>query len=157
MPLISSNKTIGNIFENCHQDVVINAMSIHDELTMITDKYLFPAISVKMAQIAELPNIFDKIGFPFIKFQFDFEFDKWGSYTASSSTDPYEYWLKSQELMSKYNFTPIKEEKPSNNNISYSFDSFEGFERAINNNEIVLKNEKTIVCIGDEQFVYKQK
>jgi hypothetical protein len=111
MPLIKTDKTVKDVLLNVHQDVLTNFLSVHDEIVVLTDKYLFEPIMTKLTKIIELEKVFKKLNAPYVKFKFDVEYDNFGSYTASNGLDVYQYFMESEKIIqSLLNSGFIKEE-----------------------------------------------
>ena len=93
MFVAKSNKTIKDLLVNLHQDLFINNFSVHDEIVNLIDRHLHRPLALQMVRLIELQNVFNRLKVPYITFKFDVEFDKWGSYTATSALNPYKYHL----------------------------------------------------------------
>ena len=130
-------KKIDDVIADTHQDMLVNFLSIHDELVFIVDKHLFKPIFNKIVKMAELREVFDKLGMKYITFKFDVEYDNFGSYTASESFDVYKYDIDGSQMGDK---------------IIYRFDSFEQFEKDVVNLKLI--KDKTIVIVNDKKFVF---
>lgn len=117
MPLIKSDKTMKDLLVNLHQDLFINNFSVHDEIVNIMDRFLHQSLALQMVKIIELKKVFDQIGYPYITFRFDVEYDKWGSYTATSALNPYKYDLEITKFSLKNKgFVEEKQEEIVDNN-----------------------------------------
>lgn len=91
---IDTDKTIKDFKLEVHQDYLMPFMVIHDEVDYICDTFLMKPIMTKVARISEVIKVFDKIGYKFVRFVFDLEYDKYSSFTASNSFSQYEYQMK---------------------------------------------------------------
>jgi len=90
-----SGKTLYDFKRNIHQDYLATFLAIHDEWDIIIDKHLLQPISVKISDILENRKIFSKLGYSFVRFKFDIEFDsEHGSFVPESSMNAFNYSLK---------------------------------------------------------------
>jgi len=56
-------------------NLLIPVLAIHDEVDFLIDSNLLHPIINRLDHIAKVRHIFDKVGFKYIPFQFDYEFD----------------------------------------------------------------------------------
>jgi len=116
MPLIKLDKTMKEVMLNLHQDLFINNFSVHDEIVNIMDRFLHQPLALQMVRIIELQKVFNQVGYPYITFKFDVEYDKWGSYTATSSLNPYTYHLEIMKWQLLENGFKENQEEPHKDN-----------------------------------------
>ena len=163
--MIKVDKSLDDYLRNIHQDYLINFLSVHDEVVQKVDKHLAQPIMVEIAKKSMLPDIFDKTSIPYIQFTFDFEYDKHGSYTASSSFDIYKYTILQQLGMEKVsgktmyvNNTPI-DAKQKNSTPKVLEVSMDEIDVEILQQIPKLKKGDTtlIVFINDEKFINVNK
>lgn len=91
MPLVSTQETMDEILCGTFVDYINTWATVHDEADLIVPTFLRDAIMNKVVSLASLKDLLDKYGLPGLAMSFDVEFDKWGSWTASSSVDIYSY------------------------------------------------------------------
>lgn len=91
---VETTKTIKDFKLEVHQDYLMPFMVIHDEVDYICDTFMMKPIMTKVGRLSEVTKVFDKIGYKFVRFVFDLEYDKYSSFTASNSFSQYEYSMK---------------------------------------------------------------
>lgn len=91
---VDTNKTIKDFKLEVHQDYLMPFMVIHDEVDYICDTFMMKPIMTKVSRISEVVSVFDKIGYKFVRFVFDLEYDEYSAFTASKSFSQYEYQMK---------------------------------------------------------------
>lgn len=91
---VKTTKTIKDFKLEVHQDYLMPFMVIHDEVDYICDTFMMKPIMTKVGRLSEVTKVFDKIGYKFVRFVFDLEYDKYSSFTASNSFSQYEYSMK---------------------------------------------------------------
>lgn len=91
---VDTTKTIKDFKLEVHQDYLMPFMVIHDEVDYICDTFMMKPIMTKVSRISEVVKVFDKIGYKFVRFVFDLEYDKYSSFTASNSFSQHKYQMK---------------------------------------------------------------
>jgi len=168
MPFIECNKSREDLLRGLHQDTFINIFSVHDETVQSLDKRLAQPIMTRMIQMAELDKIFSQVDLPFIKFKFDVEYDKFGSYTASQAFDVYEYAMESYKIMRGYNkdtdSSPDAKEDNNKNEVleeptihTLKYDSVESFQKEMPQIDALPDGDTILVVIIQSiPFTYKR-
>lgn len=149
MPLVGVDKTIDEVIRDNHFDMVVIWGSIHDEVDLLVDSYLFKPILLNLNIIAELRKIFAKFGIEFISFFMDNEYDKFGSFTASTNAHIEVYSMN-------YGYTSDTKFVAKNTDMIWleaSIVNPKANEMAKALNDIEDGGTKLVVVNGDEQFV----
>ena len=104
---IETNKTIDEYKIGLHQNYLATFLVIHDEFDLLVDRFMVDALSAKIADILENRKIFGKLGYSFVRFKFDVEYDEWGSFTPQKTLNAIEYALKKYEVYDDKTFNKI--------------------------------------------------
>ena len=146
MPLIDTSKTWDDYLVGLHQDMLVNFLSVHDEVVVLVDKHLAQSIMTNCVKIAQLDKIFDKVGVPYITFKFDIEYDEWGSYTAHKQFDVYKYSLLQQQMLSNGFISSVVEgDTVSTDGEKTVPDENLTMEASADDGESVLDNENKVI------------
>jgi len=132
-----TNRTLEEYKRNIHQSYLATFLVIHDEFDFLVDRFLLEPLSAKVADLLEQREIFNRLGYKFVRFKFDIEYDDDGSFVPSKTLNAIEYNLRKYKRLSDkdFGFTPDSK-SPSRPE-----------ETTIKSNEPITQPTKTITVI----------
>ena len=93
MPFQPTTKTIDDLLLGTHTDYINPWITVHDEVDYTTPIALSFPIMKLVTEVGSLKEVLDMFKLPGLSMSYDVEFDKFNSWTASSSVDIYKYPL----------------------------------------------------------------
>lgn len=93
MAFVETNKSLDDILLGTHTDYIHAWATVHDEVDFTVPTALSAPIMKQITATCSLKELLDKFQLPGVAMSYDVEFDKYGSWTASSSVDVYQYPL----------------------------------------------------------------
>jgi hypothetical protein len=93
MPFQPTTKTIDDLLLGTHTDYINPWVTVHDEVDYTTPIALSFPIMKLVTEVGSLKEVLDMFKLPGLSMSYDVEFDKFNSWTASSSVDIYKYPL----------------------------------------------------------------
>ena len=91
MPFQPTTKTIDDLLLGTHTDYINPWVTVHDEVDYTTPVALSFPIMKLVTEVGSLKEVLDMFKLPGLSMSYDVEFDKFNSWTASSSVDIYKY------------------------------------------------------------------
>ena len=93
MAFVETNKSLDDILLGTHTDYIHAWATVHDEVDFTVPTALSAPIMKQITATCSLKELLDKFQLPAVAMSYDVEFDKYCSWTASSSVDVYQYPL----------------------------------------------------------------
>lgn len=93
MSFQSTTKTLDDLLLGTHTDYINPWVTVHDEVDYTTPIALSFPIMKLVTELGSLKEVLDMFKLPGLSMSYDVEFDKFNSWTASSSVDIYKYPL----------------------------------------------------------------